>query len=81
MNRSHNQPQVNHTQFAPKMNINRNYNHQVNRFDSRRNFFNGQCFSCHKFGHKDAQCVAYKAIMTREARNRRNVSGIKKRSL
>ena len=78
MNRSHNQPQVNRTQFASKMNINRNYNHQVSRFDNRRNFFNGQCFSCHNFGHKAAQCVAYKIVMTREARNQRNVIRIKK---
>ena len=62
------------------MNINRKYNHQVNRFDSHRNFFNGQCFSCHNFGHKAVQCVAYKTIMTREARNQRNVIGVKKSS-
>ena len=80
MNRSYNQPQVNHTQFTPKMNTNRNYNHQVNRFDSRGKFFNGQCFSCHNFGQNVAQCVAYKTIMTREARNQRNVTGIKKSS-
>eukprot|EP00253_Pinus_taeda_P032501 PITA_32501 len=78
MNRSHNQPQVNHTQFASK--LNRNYNHQVNRFDNSRNFFNGQCFSCHNFGHKAAQCVAYKTIMTIEARNQRNVIEIKRSS-
>ena len=78
MNKSQNQPQV--TQFASRMNINRNYNHQFNRFDSRRNFFNGQCFSCHNFRHKAAQCVAYKTIMTREARNQRNVTGVKKSS-
>ena len=60
------------------MNMNRNYNHLVNRFDIRRNFFNGQCFSCHNFGHKSTQSVAYKTIMTREARNQRNVIGIKK---
>ena len=65
MNKSDNQPQVNRTQFASKMN--RNYNHQEDRFDNRRNFFNGQCFSCHNFGHKVAQCVSYKTIMTREA--------------
>ena len=75
MNRSHNQPYVNHTQK-----MNRNYNHQVNRFDSRRNFFNGQCFSCHNFGHKATQCVSYETIMLREARNQRNVTGIKKSS-
>jgi len=77
MNRSHNQPQVNHTQFASKMNINRNYSHQVSRFDNHRNFFNGQYFSCHNFGHKVSQCVAYKTIMIREE-NQRNVTGIKK---
>lgn len=80
MNGSHNQPQVNHTQFDPNMNINRNYNYQVNRFDNHRNFFNGQCFSCHNFGHKDDQCVSYKTIMTREAQNQRNVKGVKKSS-
>ena len=37
------------------------------RFDNRRIFFNGQCFSCHNFGNKAAQCVVYKTIMTREA--------------
>jgi len=60
------------------MNINRNYNHQVNRFDSRRNFFNWQCFSCHNFGQKATQCVSYKTIMTGEARNQRNVIGVRK---
>ena len=78
MHRSYNQPQVNHTQFSSKMNINRNYNHQGNIFDNRRNLFNGQCFSCQNFRHKTTQCVAYKTIMTREARNQRNVTGIKK---
>ena len=67
MNKSHNQPQVNHTQFASKMNIKRNYNQQVNRFDSRKNFFNGECFACHNFRYKSNQCVAHKTIMTREA--------------
>jgi len=37
-------------------------------------------FSCHNFGHKDAQYVAYKTIMTREARNQRNVTGVNKSS-
>ena len=60
--------------------MNRYYNHQINRFDNRRNLFNGQCFSCHNFGHNTAQCVAYKTIMTREARNQRNVIGIKESS-
>jgi len=41
-------------------------------------FFNEQCFSCHNFGNKVAQCVAYKSIMIREARNQRNVVGAKK---
>eukprot|EP00253_Pinus_taeda_P020139 PITA_20139 len=54
--------------------------HQVNRFDNRKNFFNGQCFSCHNFGHNTAQCVSYKTIMTSETRNQRNVTGIKKSS-
>eukprot|EP00253_Pinus_taeda_P032353 PITA_32353 len=80
MNRSYNQPQVNHSQFASRMNVNGNYNHLVDRFDNRRNFFNGQCFLCHNFGHKAAQCVAYKTIMTREARNQRSVTGIMKRT-
>eukprot|EP00253_Pinus_taeda_P009420 PITA_09420 len=68
MNRSFNQPQVNHSQFASRMD--KNYNHLVGRFDNCRNFFNGQCFSCHNFGHKAAQCIAYKTIMTREAQNK-----------
>ena len=50
------------------------------RFDNRRNFFNGKCFSCHNFGHKAAQCVAYKTIMTREAQKQRNMTGITKRT-
>ena len=73
--------QVNHTQFTPRMNISRSFNQQVNnakRFYVRRNFFNGQCFSCDNFGHKVSQCVAYKTIMTREARNQRSIIGIKK---
>eukprot|EP00253_Pinus_taeda_P033727 PITA_33727 len=80
MNRSYNQPQVNHSQFASRMNVNGNYNHLDGRFDNRRNFFNGQCFSCHNFGHKATQCVSYKTIMTREARNQRSVTGIMKRT-
>ena len=80
MNKSYNQPQVNQSQFSSRMNVNGNYNHQVSRFDNSRNFFNGQCFSCHNFGHKAAQCVAYNTIMTREARNQRNVTGIMKRT-
>eukprot|EP00253_Pinus_taeda_P031396 PITA_31396 len=62
--RSYNQPQVKSSQFSSRMDGSRNYNRLD---DSRRNFFNGQCFSCHNFGHKAAQCVAYKTIMTREA--------------
>ena len=59
------------------MDGNRNYN----RLDeSRRNFFNGQCFSCHNFGHKAAQYVAYKKIMTREAQKQRSMTGITKRT-
>ena len=72
MNIIYNQPQVNHSQFV--------YNHLDGRFDNRRNFFNGQCFSCHNFGHKAAQCVAYKTIMTREARKQRSVTEIMKRT-
>jgi len=44
------------------------------------NFFNGECFSCQNFRHKATQCVAYKTIMTREARNQMNVIGVKKSS-
>ena len=80
MNRSYNQPQVNHSQFASRMDVNGNYNHLVGRFDNCRNFFNGQCFSCHNFGHKAAQCVAYKTIMTREAQKQRSMTGIMKRT-
>ena len=80
MNKSYNQPQVNHTQSISRMNVNRNHNHEVCRFDNRRNFFNGQCFSCHNFGYKAAQCVAYKTIVTREAQNQRSVTGIMKRT-
>ena len=65
------------------MNINRSINQKVNntkRFYDHKNLFNGQCFSCDNFGHKVAQCVAYKTIMTREAQNQRSVTGIKKSS-
>lgn len=79
MNKSFNQPQVNHSQFASRMDVNGNYN-LVGRFDNRRNFFNGQCFSCHNFGHKAAQCVAYKTIMTREAQKQRSMTRIMKRT-
>ena len=80
MNKSYNQPQVNHSKFASRMNVYGNYNHLDERFDNHTIFFNGKCFSCHSFGHKAAQCVAYKTIMTREARNQRSVTGIMKRT-
>ena len=73
--------QVKHDHFNTRKKNNKNINQQVNinkRFHDRRNFFfNGKCFSCHNFGHKAAQCVA-KTIMTREARKKRNETGIKK---
>ena len=75
MNRSYNQPQVNHSQFTSRTN-----GYYNGRFDDRRNFFNGQCFSCHNFGHKVAQYVAYKIIMNKESRNQRSVTGIMKRT-
>ena len=78
MNRSLNRPQVNHSQFTSRMDVNGNYNQLVGRFDNHKNFFNGQCFSCHNFGHKAAQCVAYKTIMTREAQKQRSMTGIMK---
>eukprot|EP00253_Pinus_taeda_P003737 PITA_03737 len=78
MNRSLNQPRVNRSQFSSRMDG--NYNHMVGIFDNRRIFFNGQCFSCHNFGHKVAQCVAYKTIMTREAQKKRSIIGIMKRT-
>ena len=66
--------QVKHDHLNSR-NTNRSYNQQVNsnrRFHDHRNFyFNGQCFSCHNFGHKVVQCVAYKTTMTREAREKR----------
>eukprot|EP00253_Pinus_taeda_P006216 PITA_06216 len=80
INRSYNRPQVNHYQFASRMNVNENYNHSVRRVDNRRNFFNGQCFSCHNFGHEAAECVAYKTIMTRETQKQRSMIGIMKRT-
>ena len=67
-NRSYNQPQVKPSQFDSRMDVDRNYNHLAGRFDNHRSFFNGQCFSCHKFGHKAAQYVSYKTIMTRESK-------------
>ena len=80
VNKSYNQPQVKSSQFSSRMDDNRNYNHLGGRFDNRRNFFNGQCFCCHNFGHKAAQCVAYKTIMTREAQKQRSMMGITKRT-
>jgi len=80
MNKSYNQPQVKSSQFASRMDVNKNYNHLVGRVDNCRNFFNGQCFSCHNFGHKVAQCVAYKTIITREAQKQRSMTGITKRT-
>jgi len=62
------------------MDDNRNYNHMAGRFDNRRSLFNGQFFSCHNFGHKAAQFVSYKTIMTREAQKQRNMTGITKRT-
>ena len=79
-NKSYNQPQVRSSQFTSRMDENRNYNHMAGKFDNRRSFFNGQCFSCHNFGHKAAQCVAYKTIMTREAQKQRSMTGITKRT-
>ena len=79
-NKSYNQPQVKSSQFSSRMDDNKNYNHLGGRFDNRRNFFNGQCFSCHNFGHKAAQCVAYKTIMIREAQKQRSMTGITKRT-
>ena len=80
VNRSYNQPQVKSSQFTPRMDVNRNYSRLDDRSDYRRSFFNGQCFSCHNFGHKAAQCVAYKTIMTREARKQRSMTGTMKRT-
>jgi len=80
VNKSYDQPQVKSSQFASRMDENRNYNHLAGRFDNRRSFFNGQCFSCHKFGHKATQCVAYKTIMTREAQKQISMARITKRT-
>eukprot|EP00253_Pinus_taeda_P010214 PITA_10214 len=79
-NKGYNQPQVRFSQSDSRMNNNRDYNHVASRFDNRRSFFNGQCFSCHNFGHKAAQCVAYKTIMTREAQKQRSMTEISKRT-
>ena len=62
---------VKHEHFNSRKKNNININQQVNinsRFHDHINFFfNGQCFSCHNFGHKACQCAAYKTIMTKEA--------------
>ena len=61
--------QVKHDHSNPRMNNNTNISKKVKNtrrfYDCINFFFNGQCFSCHKFGYKAAQCVAYKTIMTR----------------
>src|SRR3984885_7613705 len=62
------------------MNNSRDYNHLTGRFDNCRSFSKGQCFSCHNFGHKAAQCVSYKTIMTREAQKQRSMTGITERT-
>eukprot|EP00253_Pinus_taeda_P027051 PITA_27051 len=80
VNKSYNQPQVKSCQFGSRMNNNRNYNHLAGRFDNRGSFFNGQCFSCHNFGHKAAQCVVYKTIMTREAQKQRRAGFSRERN-
>eukprot|EP00253_Pinus_taeda_P034031 PITA_34031 len=56
VNKSYNQPQVKSSQFGSRIDDKRNYNQLAGRFDNRRSFFNGQCFSCHNFVHKAAQC-------------------------
>eukprot|EP00253_Pinus_taeda_P008323 PITA_08323 len=80
VNKSYNQPQVKSFQFGSRIDDKRNYNQLAGRFDNRRSLFNGQCFSCHKFGHKAAQCLAYKTIMTREAQKQRSMTRITKRT-
>eukprot|EP00253_Pinus_taeda_P018208 PITA_18208 len=80
VNKSYNQPQVKYSQFGSRIDDKRNYNQLAGRFDNRRSFFNGQCFSCHNFGHKAAQCVAYKTIMTKKAQKQRSMTGITKRT-
>ena len=75
---------LNHVHSNPRMNNNRSTSQKVNNtkrfYDQKNFFFNGHCFSCHNVGHKAAQCVAYKTIMTREARKQRNETGVKKKS-
>ena len=80
VNKSYNKPQVKTSQFASRMDDNRNYNHLAGRFDNHRSFFNGKCFSCHNFGHKVAQCISYKTIMTRVSKKQRSMTEITKRT-
>ena len=78
MKKGYNQLQVNHSQFSSRMN---GYYDQLDgRFDDHRNLFDGKCFPWHNFGHKVAQCVSYKTIMTREEKNQRSVTRIMKRT-
>lgn len=49
-------------------------------YTSRYSYFNGQCFTCHNFGNKAVNCVAYKTIMTREEINQYNSNESKKSS-
>eukprot|EP00253_Pinus_taeda_P011665 PITA_11665 len=59
--KSYNHPHVKSSQFASRMDINRNYNHVASRFDNRRSFFNGQCFSCPKlWSQRRFNVFAYK---------------------
>ena len=60
--------------FNPKENNTRSY------YTHKHFYLNGQCFTCHNFGHKVAQCVAYKAIITREARKQTNEVRVKEYS-
>jgi len=46
--------------------------HSRNYYDPRYSYFNGQCFTCHNFGDKVVDCVSYKIIITREAREQNN---------
>ena len=43
-------------------------------------YFNGKCYTCHNLCHKEIHFVAYKTIMTREARKQHNAKGTKKSS-
>lgn len=64
------------------MNNNRSPGQKVNNtrrfYGHKKIFFNEQCFTCHNFRNKVAQCVAYKTIMTRKERKQRNEIGVKK---